>query len=138
MNNISARDHVVFSLLRTAHTLESKMEETLASLGLSVAKLGVLTELVNNGALPLSQLAARQSCVRSNMTQLVDRLEADGLVRRVDDPADRRSVLAELTSLGRAKQTEGTAKVAWVQGEFLANLSDSDGASLNQLLSGLR
>ena len=139
MNDIAVRNHLVSSLLHSARKLEAKMEESLAPLGLSIAKLGVLTHLAEHGeALPLSQLAARQSCVRSNMTQLVDRLEADGFVRRVDDPADRRSVLAELTALGREKQADGRSKVAWVQGEFLAALTDSEGASLNRLLSGLR
>ena len=36
------------------------------------------------------------------MTQLVDRLEADGLVRRVADPTDRRSVKAEITDEGQS------------------------------------
>jgi len=48
----------------------------------------------------LSDLADNQHCVRSNITQLVDRLEQDGLVRRRHDPADRRGVLAELTPPG--------------------------------------
>jgi len=38
--------------------------------------------------------------VRSNITQLMDRLEKDGLVRRRADRDDRRSVLAELTPAG--------------------------------------
>src|SRR5437016_13107156 len=86
----------VFSLLHAAHVLEDKLENALATVGLSSAKYSVLHELVGaKTALPLSELAARLSCVRSNMTQLVDRLEAEGLVRRVQDPADRRSVRAE-------------------------------------------
>src|SRR5476649_2572728 len=88
-------DPTIFSLLHAAHALEDKLEATLAKVGLSGPKYSVLSELVSSGeALSLSELAARLSCVRSNMTQLVDRLEADQLVRRVDDPTDRRAVKA--------------------------------------------
>jgi DNA-binding MarR family transcriptional regulator len=37
------------------------------------------------------------ACVRSNITQLIDRMQAEGLVRRIPDPQDRRSVRAALT-----------------------------------------
>ena len=46
----------------------------------------------------LSELAEKLTCVRSNVTQLVDRLEADGLAKRADDPADRRAVRAKVTA----------------------------------------
>jgi len=45
--------------------------------------------------------------VKSNVTQLVDRLEADGLVERTADPNDRRSRIAVLTAAGRKAFTRG-------------------------------
>lgn len=70
--------------------------------GLSMAKYFVLQALAEAGEpLTLTELAAGQHCVRSNITQLVDRLEADGLVKRVDDPADRRTIRASLTASGK-------------------------------------
>ena len=85
----SAGPHWTFSVLHAAHLIEDRMEEALGKAGLSIAKQGALSELVSAGEpLTLSQLAARLSCVRSNMTQLVDRLESDGLVKRLDDPDD--------------------------------------------------
>jgi DNA-binding MarR family transcriptional regulator len=59
----------------------------------------------------LSELAAKLVCVRSNVTQLVDRLEMEGLVKRADDPSDRRAVRAEVTALGRKRQAAGTPVV---------------------------
>ena len=104
MNEIAAAPSVgslMFGLLHAAQAVEGRMEEAFASVGLSTARFGVLGQLVQAGEpLPLSEIAARLSCVRSNMTQLVDRLEADGLVRRVNDPDDRRSIRAELTPAG--------------------------------------
>ncbi len=115
------------------------MEEALAKVGLSIAKQGALSELVAAGEpLTLSQLAARLSCVRSNMTQLVDRLEADGLVKRLDDPDDRRSVRAELTALGKEKHRAGEKAVKRVQAEFAASLTSRERTALQSALGALK
>ena len=67
--------------------LETRLEEVLSKVELSPPKYGALNQLVQAGKpLMLGELAARLTCVRSNITQLVDRLEADGLVERVEDP----------------------------------------------------
>ncbi|MBK6427594.1 MAG: MarR family transcriptional regulator, partial [Blastocatellia bacterium] len=89
-------------ILHASQRVESAFESELAPIGLSLSKLNVLAILLEAGEpLPLSRLAAKLACVKSNVTQLVDRLETEGLVARVDDPNDRRSVLASITDLGR-------------------------------------
>ena len=129
---------MMFSLLEAAHTLEQRLEAALAEVGLSMAKYGVLSHLAQAAEpLPLSQLAVRQSCVRSNMTQLVDRLEADGLVRRVEDPADRRSVRAAITRLGQARAAAGARQMTKVEQEFAASVSVRDRVVLQRLLAGM-
>ena len=52
------------------------------------------------------------------MTTLIDRLEADGLVRRVDDPADRRSKRAQLTPEGELRARQGTATIEAMNARF--------------------
>jgi len=86
---------------------------------------------------PLGELAARCSCVRSNITQLVDRLEADKLVRRVDDAADRRSLRAAITPLGRERQAAGAKKVDEVRRKLGKALGAIDHAALKRALSDL-
>jgi DNA-binding MarR family transcriptional regulator len=133
------RDQLLFSLLGVAHALEQQLEEAAARAGLSMAKLGVLSQLADAGEpVTLSELAARSACVRSNMTQLVDRLEADGFVRRIDDPTDRRVVRAILTPLGIEHQVEGAREVEKVQAEFIASLAESDRRALKRVLSTLK
>lgn len=133
-----AAPEVMFSLLGAARALEDRLEQQLGQVGLSMSKFGVLTQLVDAGTpLALSELAARLSCVRSNMTQLVDRLESDGLVRRVDDPADRRSVLAAVTHLGEERQAAGARELAKVREEFTATLPVGDRAVLARALAAL-
>lgn len=137
-NPATESPEVMFSLLGAAHALEDRLESGLGKVGLSMSKLGVLTQLVEAGRpLPLSELAARLSCVRSNMTQLVDRLETDGLVRRVDDPEDRRSVLAAVTTLGEERQIAGAAELARVRDEFTASLAPADRTTLSRALAAL-
>ncbi|MFL5578289.1 MAG: MarR family winged helix-turn-helix transcriptional regulator [Gemmatimonadaceae bacterium] len=130
---------MMFALLDVARALGERLDDALTSVGLSPAKYGVLQRLVEAGRpLALSELAEVQSCVRSNMTQLVDRLEADGLVRRVDDPADRRVVRAELTRLGAARQREGAQRVRRVEAEFADALPAADRAAFARALRALR
>ena len=128
----------MLSLIHAGHLLEDRMEAVLGGVGLSTPKFSVLSELVAAGSpLALSELASRLSCVRSNITQLVDRLEGDGLVRRVDDRLDRRSILAELTDLGLEKHIAGALVVGELQAEFSGKLSTGDRAVLSRIVAGL-
>lgn len=127
MNSMApSTDAVMWSLIHAARAVEQRIESALDAVQLSLPKFTVLTTLVDAGIpLTLSELAARSSCVRSNMTQLIDRLETDGLVRRVDDPHDRRSVRAELTPVGRERQTAGARQMDTVRDQFAALLPDA-------------
>lgn len=129
---------LMFSLLHAAQGLEGQLEEAFGAVGLSWARYGVLEQLVRAGEpLALSDLAARLSCVRSNMTQLVDRLEAEGLVRRVNDPDDRRCIRAELTAEGRERQIAGAEQLRKVQAEFEAALPATGHSVLARVLAAL-
>jgi len=122
-------------VLGTAHGMEARLESALEGIGLSMAKLGVLSKLAEAGEpLSLGCLAGLCACVRSNMTQLVDRLEADKLVERVNDPNDRRSVRAVLTDLGRQRQAEGARILEETERELFAGLGETDRAALVRLM----
>jgi DNA-binding MarR family transcriptional regulator len=70
--------------------------------GLTESRLQILTYLyyAPDRHMTLGQLAESQNLVPRTVTGLVDKLERDGLVRRVPDPSDRRSVRAQLTKAG--------------------------------------
>lgn len=126
---------LAFLLIGTVHEMEARFESALGQVGLSLAKLNVLSRLAEAGEpLPLGGLAERCSCVRSNITQLVDRLEADRLVERVSDPSDRRSVRAALTVEGKERQGEGTRLVEEAAREAFARLAHEDQATLAAVL----
>ncbi len=92
------------SLLNHVQQCISKnVEDSLKAYGLSLAKYNILNALAEaGGRLPFSTLVEQLGCVRSNVTGLIDRLQEDGLVRRVDHPEDRRMLFAELTEAGQA------------------------------------
>src|SRR5215471_13212547 len=130
---------VMFSLMQAGQAVQRRLEEALEEVGLSGAKFGVLTHLVRAGdPLSLSECAARMTCVRSNITQLMDRLEAEGLVRRVDDPTDRRGVRAVVTPLGIERQAAGAKLVSEVQEQFARKIAGVDRQALVHALSAIK
>lgn len=130
--------HFTVSILHAARAIEDRIESALGEVGLSMAKHSALTKLEEAGRpVTLSELAEMLSCVRSNITQLVDRLESDGFVRRVADPSDRRSVRAELTDLGRSKQSEGLVELAKVQQEISDKIGSADLSHLESTLQSI-
>ena len=129
----------VLKWIETGYRLEGKIEAALGPLGLSLPKLNVLTHLSEaRRSLALSEIADRLKCVRSNVTQLVDRLEGEGLVRRLSDPGDRRTVRAELTQLGSEKQEQGAKALAQAGKELGAALTTADISALERLSAALQ
>ena len=139
MNETERKDPIFFMLLEAGRAQFARLEEALRTVGLSAAKYYVLSQLAESrDPVPLRQLAQEQECVPSNMTTLIDRLEADGLVRRVDDAADRRSKRAELTTLGREKAEAGAKVVAEVETTFAESLGPTERLALEKVLSALK
>lgn len=130
---------LMFSVVNAGRAVEQRLEDALAPVGLTLAKFGMLMHLVEAGEpLSLSVCAEKMSCVRSNITQLMDRLEADGLVRREVDPQDRRAVRAVVTRLGAERQAAGAVEVAKVQTELAQTVSGRDRGTLFRALTAIK
>jgi len=88
--------------------------------------------------LRMNELAERSHLTPSGLTRRVDRLEADGLVRRVSCPADRRGSHAELTPLGAATVRRSIDHLGSVLERHVASrLSPAETAALTALLERL-
>src|SRR5207247_5592746 len=85
---------------RSVHLMQERWAE---HHGLSEGRIGVLFRLQRCGDMPLGELADDLDSTPRNITGLVDHLERDGLVERVPDAADRRSIHARLTAAGRER-----------------------------------
>ncbi len=142
MNQLGAT-HSDFYLARTLSSIgrwaDSQLDATLADRGLSIAKLGVLRELCDaSEPVPLGKLAERLGCAKSNVTQLVDRLEHEGLVKRVPHPDDRRCIQATVTEEGRRRCDWGVQAEAKVEQQLFGNLSRTEKGQLASLLQHIR
>jgi DNA-binding MarR family transcriptional regulator len=129
---------VLISILNAASALESRVDARLATAGLSLPKLAALRALVAaDDALPLGQLACRLACVKSNVTQLVERLEADGLAVRALDPTDRRSRLAAITDAGRRAYEDGVRILRAAEHDLFDALTPDELEELARLIRKL-
>lgn len=68
----------------------------------SFTTLSVLHTLVHHGPKRLSELTASEQVTQPAITQIVTRLERDGMVERRPDPSDGRAVLVHMTEQGAA------------------------------------
>ena len=84
--------------------IRTMLADTLAEFGLNVGEWAVLGSLLRAGA-PYQRspgaLAKSFDLTSGAMTNRLDRLEAEELIRRLPDPDDRRGVIVELTPKGR-------------------------------------
>ncbi|MFF4574320.1 MarR family winged helix-turn-helix transcriptional regulator [Streptomyces sp. NPDC001410] len=92
-----------------------------------------LLSLLSLEPLPMRKLAQKLRCEPSNVTGIVDRLEARGLVVRRPDPADRRVKLAAPTDEGLRVARDLREGLRFAR-EPLAGLTDEERSSLRDLL----
>lgn len=105
----------------------------MAQLGLSFQQSMALMRLEPGEPLPMSALAADMHCDNSNVTGIVDRLEAAGLAERRPAPRDRRVKAIMLTGKGEALREEVRRRAGKPPPE-LAALSPEDAAALRDIL----
>lgn len=134
----SETGHGMLALLGAARRIQERLETALESAGLSPAKYQALDQLTRAGRpMPLSELADCLHCVRSNVTQLVDRLEADGLVQRTADPNDRRATRATLTSRGLDRHRAGLEAIGRLERDLASQLTPAERSTLLRALVAL-
>ncbi len=89
-------------LFELALVLADGMERGLAERGLSRARAELLWRLRARSPMTQRELSQVLRCTPRNVTDLVDALEAAGLVARGPHPTDRRATLVSLTDQGEA------------------------------------
>ncbi|SER60849.1 MarR family winged helix-turn-helix transcriptional regulator [Actinokineospora terrae] len=129
----------VTSVMRVQQILQSAVDGALKPHGLTFARYEALVLLTfsKRGSLPMRVMGERLQLHPTSVTNIVDRLEADGLVRRTPHPTDRRTTLAEITDAGRQRQAEATEAVTAV--DFgLRGLTERQTNQLTDLLAKVR
>lgn len=129
----------VTSVMRVQQILLSAVDGALRPHGLTFARYEALVLLTfsRTGRLPMRVMGERLQLHPTSVTNIVDRLQADGLVRRTPHPTDRRATLVQITDAGAALLEEATKSVTSI--DFgLGGLSPDQEIQLTELLGEVR
>lgn len=129
----------VTNVMRVQQILQAAVDEALRPHGLTFARYEalVLLSFSQRGSLPMRMMGERLQLHPTSITNIVDRLEADRLVRRLRHPSDRRTTLVEITESGRDRLQPATDAV--MEADFgLIGLNQTQAESLSVLLTGVR
>lgn len=129
----------VTSVMRVQQIIQSAVDAALKPHGLTFARYEALVLLYfsRKGALPMRVMGERLQLHPTSVTNIVDRLESDGLVRRTPHPTDRRTTLVEITDAGLQRRENATAAVVEVN-LGLRGLTDRQTEQLTDLLAKVR
>jgi len=128
---------VTARLSRIGPLLARRQEEVFGRFGLSRGEVGALSALRISGPpyrLSPTRLAKGLMLSSAGITSRIDRLERRRLVRRLDDPDDRRGVIIELTDEGREVVDEAVAALAISDRQLLERLDPQEVEQLEVLL----
>jgi len=129
----------VTSIMRVQQLLLGRLDDLLNPHGLTFARYEALVLLTfsRTGSLPLGRMGERLQVHPTSITSIVQRLVADGYVRRDPNPSDGRGVLASLTASGRTAVEGATADL--VAADFgLGSLSSGELELVTDLLAPIR
>ena len=98
---------------RSMRDFKRFMDET----GLSFSQINILMRLFHGGDTGISEIGDQLGVTNAAASQSVDRLVQLGLIKRTEDPIDRRAKRLELTPKGRALMEKGIeVRIKWVEG----------------------
>ncbi len=129
----------VTGLMRVQQIVQSAVDTALKPHGLTFARFEalVLLTFARSSSLPMRVMGERLQLHPTSVTNIVDRLEKDGLVKRLPHPTDRRTTLVEITEEGRARQERATRAVNAI--DFgLTGLTTRQTEQLTDLLTRVR
>jgi len=121
-----------------ARQLRHMSQETLAPWDITPSQLRALRVLMRRGVMRLSELSDHLHIAARSTTEVVDALEARGLMRRRPDPDDRRATLVGLTEHGTSVLDGIRAARGTETERAFGRLSETDRAHLARILGQLR
>jgi DNA-binding MarR family transcriptional regulator len=131
MAPLKKHEEIVRLVMDLSRNLSSHYDTKFAELNLTLPQAMLLRQL--GRALPMNEAAGKLHCDPSNVTGIVDRLEARGLIERQHLTKDRRVKHLALTSEGRRLRRRVDAILAAAPG--VSDLGSADQAALLGLLN---
>ena len=141
----SERKSTTFSQLQTVqllhrsyHALVRCVEEELAPHGLTLPQILALRTIQEGaGQIMVKELADQLGVGSQSLTGLLDRLELQGLARRIHDLKDRRALRLELTDAGAIKLRQAAPVAASCLEEALRDLAADEVQAFTAVLDAL-
>lgn len=133
----SAAKGLVYRLIYLNERYMAAMQSRLRKQGLTLGSYGVLACLRRHGepyAMSPTALFKKLSLSSGGVSNLLEKMEKDRLVKRSPDPNDRRGVLVKLTNRGKVIADEAAAQEASIEEDFIADVSDAELSALNTTL----
>lgn len=127
-------DRVIIALRRVIRAVDLHSRTLAASHGLTGPQALILKAL-QKGSLSAGELASRVSLSQGTVTDILNRLEQRGFIRRLRDTRDRRRVLVEVTLAGLALLQQSPPLL---QDRFIQRFHDLHEWEQTQLLSSLQ
>ncbi len=139
-----AEDHralrIWLRLLTCTQLIERRVRSRLRErFGTTLPRFDLMSQLERHpGGLKMNELSRLLMVTGGNVTAIVDQLEKEGLVERVDEPADRRAFRIQLTRAGEKTFAEmARAHEEWVV-ELLAGMTRREQDDLLRLLAKVK
>lgn len=129
-HNFTPDQSVGYLMKRVMMSIVYQADKRLCTHDLTTAQWGPLMKLRMQGTATVAELARWSQIDAGAMTRLLDRLEKKGLCTRVRSTEDRRVVLVELTSEGKAAMEHVPEVLAEVMNQHLAGFSKTEWQTL--------
>ncbi|HHW01827.1 MAG TPA: MarR family transcriptional regulator [Thermoanaerobacterales bacterium] len=130
----------ILEFKRTHEMLEEVFENYFQEYDISDSKFNLLVILYNSSekGLMLSEIGDRMLVTKANITGLIDRLERQGLVKRIRDESDRRKIQAVITRKGIEFTEEVIKKYKEWSGSIMNILNDDEKSMLIKIMAKLQ
>lgn len=126
---------MIFELFRNINrTINKRMDCRLGCLKFNPTALYIMIQLMDGEKKTLKELSIGANLANSTVSEAIDRLEKEGLVKRERDTADKRRVLIYVTEKALLYKKEFEEKNLKILQDILKDISDED---LNCILNGL-
>jgi DNA-binding MarR family transcriptional regulator len=136
----SLEDEVILNIVRTAEYLASAVNEVFKDVDLTGTQYNALRILRGAGSegLSCSEISERMVTKESDITRLLDRIEARGFISRERPANNRRMVIARITDEGLRVLTELDEPVHEINRQLVGHLGEKKLTLFNELLEAVR
>jgi len=129
-------DHIGVDLWQAAEAWRNQLHSQMVERGHAWYgdARGAIAANLHPSGLPQSELVSRMGLSKQAVQQLLDRLEDDGIIRRVSDPEDRRGKRVEYTAVGQVALRDAIKIKRRMESELRARLGERAFESLRAAL----